>query len=61
MITSRRFPAGARTDDEHLRRVGVTVQVDDNEGMVGGVEEVVVGDPVAPRRPMYLTRPHRNT
>lgn len=43
-----------RTDDEHLRRVGVTVQVDDNEGMVGRMEEVVVGDPVAPRRPMYL-------
>ncbi len=45
---------GARTDDEQLRRVGVPVQVDDNEGMVGRMEEVVAGDPVAPRRAMYL-------
>ncbi len=44
----------ARTDEEQLREVGVLVEVDDNEGMVGRMEEVVVGDTVAPRRPMYL-------
>ncbi len=45
---------GARTDGEHLRRVGVTRHVDDNEGMVGRMEQVFVGNTVAPRRPMYL-------
>lgn len=34
--------------------VGVTVQINDHEGMVGRMEEVVVGDPVAPPGPMYL-------
>lgn len=52
-----KVPGQVGTDHEHLRRIGIGVEVERHQLVLNGVQDVVVADAVLASRSMNLHRP----